>query len=126
MLWALGNHAYSNILKILPPKKQKNSDKNSDIIHISVQNTGCGYSLEPQRGSSNKYPQSVLSRNKNNNVYSCKPQFCYIKVGFKGVNIIRHVFLMGNSLEPPRHTSIEYHNICFPGEIKKKNITTFY
>ena len=23
-----------------------------------------------------------------NNVYPCKPQFCYIKVGFKGVIII--------------------------------------
>ena len=29
-----------------------------------------------------------LSRNKENNVYPCKPQFYYIKVGFKGVNII--------------------------------------
>ena len=29
-----------------------------------------------------------LSRNKTNNVYPCKPQFYYIKVGFKGVNII--------------------------------------
>ena len=29
-----------------------------------------------------------LSRNKKNNVYPCKPQFYYIKVGFKGVNII--------------------------------------
>ena len=29
-----------------------------------------------------------LSRNKQNNVYPCKPQFYYIKVGFKGVNII--------------------------------------
>ena len=26
----------------------------------------------------------VLSRNKKNNVYPCKPQFYYIKVGFKG------------------------------------------
>ena len=29
-----------------------------------------------------------LSRNKENIVYPCKPQFYYIKVGFKGVNII--------------------------------------
>ena len=36
------------------------------------------------------YPQSMfLSRNKNNNVYPCKPQFYYIKVGFKGVKIIQ-------------------------------------
>ena len=35
-----------------------------------------------------------LSRNKKNNVYPCKPQFYYIKVGLKGVKIYRHVFVM--------------------------------
>ena len=35
-----------------------------------------------------------LSRNKKNNVYPCKPQFYYIKVGFKGVKLYRHVFVM--------------------------------
>ena len=87
---SLRKHAYSNILKILPPKKWKFSDKNSDIFHNSAQNIDCGYSLEPpRRGGSNEYPQSMfLSRNKKNNVYPCKPQFYYIKVGFKGVNII--------------------------------------
>ena len=64
--------------------------KTSYIFHISVQNIDCGYSLEPPlRGGSNEYTQSLfLSRNKKNNVYPCKPQFYYIKVGFKGVNII--------------------------------------
>ena len=64
--------------------------KTSDIFHISAQNIDCGYSLEPpRRGGSNKYPQAMfLSRNKKNNVYPCKPQFYYIKVGFKGVKII--------------------------------------
>ena len=64
--------------------------KNTDIFHIFVQNIDCGYSLEPpRRGGSNEYPQSMfLSRNKKNNVYPCKPQFYYIKVGFKGVRII--------------------------------------
>ena len=34
-------------------------------------------------------PQSVFSsKNKKNNVYPCKPQFYYTKVGFKGVKII--------------------------------------
>ena len=38
---------------------------------------------------SNEYPHSMfLNRNKKNNVYPCKPQFYYIKVGFKGVKII--------------------------------------
>ena len=71
-------------------KKGKTSDKNFDIFHISAQNIDCGYSLElPHRGSSNEYPQSMfLSRNKKNNVYSSKPQFYYIKVGFWGVKII--------------------------------------
>ena len=72
-------------------KNWKFSDKNSNIFfHISVQNIDCGYSLEPPlRGSSNEYPQSMfLCRNKKNNVYPCKPQFYYIKVGFKGVKII--------------------------------------
>ena len=71
-------------------KNKKNQVKNSDIYYISAQNIDCRYSLEPpRRGGSNEYPQSMfLSRNKKNNVYPCKPQFYYIKVGFKGVKII--------------------------------------
>ena len=67
-------------------KNLKFSDKNSDIFHISAQNIDCWYSLElPWQGGSNEYQQSMfLSRNKKNNVYPCKPQFYYIKVGFKG------------------------------------------
>ena len=65
-------------------------DKKSYIFHISAQNIDCGYSLEPlRRGGSNKYPKSMfLGRNKKNNVYPCKPQFYYMKVGFKGVKVI--------------------------------------
>ena len=87
---SIQKHAYSNILKILPPKNENFQTKNSDIFHISNQNTDCEYSLEPPlRGSSNEYPQSMfLSRNRKNNVYPCKPQFYYIKVEFKGVKII--------------------------------------
>ena len=78
--------ACSNILKILPPKNGNFQIKTSDIFNISAQNIDCGYSLElPRRGGSNEYPQSmILSRNKKINVYPCKPQFYYIKVGFKG------------------------------------------
>ena len=67
-----------------------------DIFHISIQNIDCGYSLEPpRRGGSNKYAQSMfLRRNKKNNVYSCKPQFYYIKMGFKGSKLYRYVFVM--------------------------------
>ena len=64
--WSLRKHAYSNILKILPPKNENFQTKKSDIFHISAQNIDCGYSLEPpRRGGSNEYPQSMfLSRNK--------------------------------------------------------------
>ena len=64
---------------------------NSDIfLFFLLENIDCGYSLEPpRRGGSNEYLQSLfLNRNKKNNVYPCKPQFYYIKVGFKGVKII--------------------------------------
>ena len=89
-LQTLRKHAYSNILKFLPPTNENFLIKNSAIFHISAQNIYCGYSLEPpRRGGSNEYSQSMfLSRNKKNNIYPCKPQFYYIKVGFKGVKII--------------------------------------
>ena len=58
---SLRKHAYSNILKILPPKTENFQIKNSDIFHISAQNIDCGYSLEPPlRGGSNEYPQSMF------------------------------------------------------------------
>ena len=54
----------------------------------------------PQLGSSNEYLQSVfLSRIMENNVYPCKPQFYYIKVGFKGGGgggskfFVMHIFI---------------------------------
>ena len=68
-----------------------NSDKKIPfILHISDQNIDCRYALEPpRRGGSKEYPQSIfLNINKKNNDYPCKPQFYYIKVGFKGVKII--------------------------------------
>ena len=84
LLISLRKQAYSNILKILPPKKKwKFSDKNSDIFFISAQNKDCGYSLEPpRRGGSNEYPQSMfLSRNKKNKVCPCKTPVLLYKNG---------------------------------------------
>ena len=43
MYIALRKHAFSNILKILPPKNEKFLIKNSDDLHISAQNIDCGY-----------------------------------------------------------------------------------
>ena len=42
-IFTLRKHAYSNILKILPPKIENFHVKNSDIFHISAQNIDCGY-----------------------------------------------------------------------------------
>ena len=86
----LRRHAYSNTLKIYYQKNENFQIKDSGIFHISAQNIDCGYSLEPpRRGGSNEYPQTMFfSRNKKNSVYPCKPQFYYIKVGFKGIKII--------------------------------------
>ena len=87
---SLRKHAYSNIQKISSPKTEIFQIKILIPFHTSAQNIDCGYSLEPpRRGGSNEYPQSMfLSRNKKNDVYPCKPQFYYIKVGFKGIKII--------------------------------------
>ena len=57
----LRKHAYSNILKILPPNNENFQKKNSDIFCVSAQNIDCGYSLEPpRRGGFNEYPQSLF------------------------------------------------------------------
>ena len=79
-------------MKISPP--ETDSDKNTDIFHISTQNIDIGHSLEPPlRGGSNEYTQSMfLSSNKKSNAYPWKLQFYYIKVGFKGVKIIKACF----------------------------------
>ena len=76
---ALRKQAYSNILNILPPRDENFQIKIQIIFLISSQNIDCGYSLEPPR-------------HKKNNVYPCKPQFYCIKVGFKGVKIIKVCF----------------------------------
>ena len=63
------------------------------FFHISAQNIDFGYTSEPpRRGGSNEYPQSMfLSENEKNNVYPCKPQFCYIKVGGGGAEGVKRV-----------------------------------
>ena len=38
---SLQKHAYTNILKILPPQNEKFQIKNSDIFQFSAQNIDC-------------------------------------------------------------------------------------
>ena len=86
----LRKHAYSNILKILPPKHENFQIKNFDIFHISAQNIDCGYSLEPPRwGGSNEYPQSMFWAQIRKIIYTpVNPSFTSVKEGFKGGKII--------------------------------------
>ena len=46
---ALRKHAYSNTLRILPPKYENFRMKNSGSFHSSAQNIDCGYLLDPPR-----------------------------------------------------------------------------
>ena len=58
----LRKQAYSNILKISPPKIESFQMKLLIFFHTSAQNIDCGYSLDPppRGGSSNEYPQSMF------------------------------------------------------------------
>ena len=73
----LQKHAYSNILKLLPPKNENFQIKTLIFFIFLLKDIDCVYSwAPPRRGGSNEYAQSMsLSRNKKNNVYPFKPQF---------------------------------------------------
>ena len=81
---SLRKHAYSNILKIFPPKNENFEIRMSDIFHISAQNIDCGYSLEPPQRMSDIFHISAQN-------IDC-----------------------GYSLEPPRRGVLtSTHNLCF-------------
>ena len=68
-------------------KKRENFQINKTLIFfIFLLKT---YIVDTRRGGSNEYPQYMfLGKNRKNNVHPCKPQFYYIKVGFKGFKVI--------------------------------------
>ena len=107
----LRKHAYSNILKILPPKNGNFQIKTSDIFHMSAQNIDCGYSLEPpRRGGSNEYPQSMfLSRNKEIIYTPVNPSFTISRWGLKGSVLHRHVFVMTAADKQCRVTTLRWY-----------------
>ena len=80
----------TRLFKYIDNQKKENFQiKNSDYFHISPQNMECGYSLEPSRqGSSNEYHNVCFSKRGKMMYTPAKPQFYYIKVGFKGVKIV--------------------------------------
>ena len=67
--------------KIFSAVKIVNFIRKMTFFLCLLQNIDCGYTLEPPR------------------VYPCIPQFCYIKVGFKGIFIARTCFLMFKALK---------------------------
>ena len=95
----LRKYAYSNKLKISPPKTERFQIKILIffifLLKTWIVSTRWNRLAEAvltgihNWGGSNEYPQYMcLSRNKKNDVYPCKHQFYYIKVGFKRVRII--------------------------------------
>ena len=82
----LWKRAYSNILKISPPKTESFQIKNSDVfiflLKIYIVGTHLNCLTEAVLTSTHNL---YFSRNKKNNVYICKPQFYYmhVKVGVK-------------------------------------------
>ena len=86
----LQKHAYWNILKILPPKMKKIQIKKPwyfsyfDSKHRLWEFVRTASSRRVLTSTHNL----CFRWNKKNNMYPCKPQFYYIKVGFEGVNII--------------------------------------
>ena len=72
-----------------PLKTENFQMKNSDIFHISAKNHRLWLLVRTALARRfYRVPTMFLSTNKKNNVYLCKPQFYYIKVGFKRVKII--------------------------------------
>ena len=110
-------------------KKWKLSD-NKKFWYIYFCSKHCGYLLEPHRRcGSNKYSQSMfLSRNKTNNAYPCKPQFYYIKVGFKGVKIIQACFRnrMKRCIFVLNKLLLKLYKCCINGDQKLWSVRLYY
>ena len=99
VLWSKKTTTKKKKKKKKTTEKPEILSKNSDFFfQISSQNMDCRTRLN-RWGGSNVYPQSMfLIINKKNNVYPCKPHIYYIKVGFKGSTLYRHVFGMYNAV----------------------------
>ena len=112
--FSLQKQAYSNILKISPPKTENFQIRNSDVFSYSCSKHRLWYSLEPPcRGGSNEYSQSMFWGKIRKIMYTPvnrKPQFYYIKVRFIGVNIILACF---RDLVPHEDcASLVWHFLC--------------
>ena len=78
-------------------KNWKFSNKNSDIFHVSAQNTDCGYLLEPPcQGCSNKYPQSMFL-----SIWGSCKKFCQWVRITSVLRFIKHIFITNLQSIPP-------------------------
>ena len=102
---SLRKHAYSNILKILPPKKVNFQINFFIFFHISAQNIDCGYSLEPPRRGVLTSTNSLCFRAEISKItYTpVNPSFTIQKWGWRGSTLNRRVFVM----DIPRHKEKE-------------------
>ena len=92
---SLRKHAYSNILKISPPKTENFQRKNSDIFSYFCSKHRLWVLVRTASARRYEYSHSMfLSRNKKHNLCFRAEIRNYIKMGFKGVKIIRYVFVM--------------------------------
>ena len=110
----LRKHAYSNILNILHSKKENFLNKkiwyffsyfcSKHRLWVLVRTASAKHRLWVllRTASARRFEREptiyVLSRNKKNNVYPCKPQFYYIKVGFEGGQYIIGMFSWWSSI----------------------------
>ena len=93
---SLRKHAYSKFIENFTNKNWKFSDKKLWYFSYfcSKHRLWVLVWIGSQRRFSRVSTISVLSRNKKNNVYPCKLQFYYIKVGLIGSKLYRYVFVM--------------------------------
>ena len=72
----LRKHAHAILREKIGCKNENFHRKIFDIFLIFAQNIDCGYTLEPRRGGSNEYPQSMFwNKNKKNRYIPVYPSF---------------------------------------------------
>ena len=92
----LQKHANSNILKFLSPKNENFQIKKSWYFSYFCSKHRLWVLVWTASARRFLWVPTiyVLSRNKKNNVYPCKPQFLCKEVGLRGAKLYRHVFMM--------------------------------
>ena len=91
--YTLRKHAHAIYSNFHGCKNDNLHMKKFDIFLIFAQNIDCGYMLDVLTSTHNQCFRAKIRKN----VYPCKPQFYYIKVGCKGVYITRTCYHDGGA-----------------------------